>query len=205
MLPAVLLGLNVALAALDRKEPNIMRARRPLIPTFVVVAAAVAVLAAGCGGGSSPPTSSASPDAATTDPGAAVIAFAGCMRSHGLAGYPDPHVSASADHVSITISPGALDPNSPSFKSATGACAHLLPGGGAPATVSPHEQAQDLRFASCMRTNGVPGFPDPDHDGAFTLPSGIDQQAPQFQRATQACANVEPSSLSILNQPPGSS
>ena len=70
--------------------------------------------------------------------------------------------------------------------------------------LSPQEQAQDLRFASCMRTHGVPSFPDPDHDGAFTLPSGTDQQAPEFQRATTACANVEPSSLSILNQPPGS-
>ena len=103
------------------------------------------------------------------------------------------------------ISPGGLDPNSPAFKSATRACGHLMPGGGAPAAISPQEQAQDLRFASCMRTHGVPNFPDPDHDGAFTLPSGVDQQAPQFQRATKACANVEPSSLSILDQPPSSS
>jgi hypothetical protein len=56
-----------------------------------------------------------------------------------------------------------------------------------------------------MRTHGVPNFPDPAHDGAFTLPSGVDQQAPQFQRAMKACANVEPNSLSILNQPPASS
>jgi hypothetical protein len=56
-----------------------------------------------------------------------------------------------------------------------------------------------------MRTHGVPNFPDPDHDGVFTLPTGVDQPAPQFQRATTACANVEPNSLSILNQPPGSS
>ena len=182
-----------------------MRCRRPLIPTFVVAAAAVATLAAGCGG-SSPPTSSASQDAATTDPAEAFVAFATCMRSHGLSGYPDPKVSASAGHVSATISPGGLDPNSPAFKSASQACGHLLPGGGSPSSaVSPREQAQDLRYASCMRTHGVPNFPDPGRDGAFTLPSGVDQQAPQFQRATKACANVEPSSISILNQPPGSS
>jgi hypothetical protein len=33
----------------------------------------------------------------------------------------------------------------------------------------------------------------------------MNQQAPQFQSATKACTDVEPSSLSILNQgPPGS-
>ena len=55
-----------------------------------------------------------------------------------------------------------------------------------------------------MRAHGVPSFPDPGHDGAFTLPSGLDQQAPQFQRATTACANVERArSQSSTNLPPG--
>jgi len=177
-----------------------MRCRRPLIPTFVA-AAAVAVLAAGCGGASSTPTSSASQTSKPTDLAGEAVAFAACMRSHGLASYPDPKVSASGDHVSMTISPGGLDPNSPAFRSAGRACVHLLPGG-SPGPMSAQEQAQDLRFASCMRTHGVPNFPDPGHDGDFTLPSGVDQQAPLFQRATKACASVEPSSLSILNQPP---
>jgi hypothetical protein len=181
-----------------------MRCRRPLIPTFVVAAAAVTVLAAGCGGGGSPPpSSSASGRAASSDVAGEAVAFAACMRSHGLSGYPDPQVSQSADHTSIRISPGGLDPNTPSFNSATRACSHLLPGLDlSSGPVSPQEQAQDLRFASCMRTHGVPNFPDPDHDGAFTLPTGTDQQAPLFQRATNACASVEPSSISILNQPP---
>jgi hypothetical protein len=183
-----------------------MRCRRPLIPTFAFAVAAVAVLAAGCGGGSSPPASSARPAAAATDLAGDAMAFAACVRSHGLSGYPAPQVSQSADHVQITISPGGLDPTSPAFKSATHACGHLFPDGGSRSrAVSPQEQAEDLRYASCMRTHGVTNFPDPDHDGVFTLPSGVDQQAPQFQRATKACANVEPSSLSVLNQPPGSS
>ncbi|MGH2850329.1 MAG: hypothetical protein ACRDLP_06900 [Solirubrobacteraceae bacterium] len=105
----------------------------------------------------------------------------------------------------MTISPGGLDPNSPAFMSATHACGHLLPGGTARKSVSPKEQAQDLIFASCMRTHGVPSFPDPDHDGVFTLPSEIDQQSSKFQRALTACAKVEPSSTSILTQPPRSS
>lgn len=182
-----------------------MRCRRPLVPTFVIATTA-AVLAAGCGGGSSPPTSSSRPAADTTNVAESAMAFAACVRSHGLSSYPDPQVSESGTRVQITISPGGLDPASPAFKSATRACGHLMPGGGSRSrSISGQEQAEDLRFASCMRTHGVPNFPDPDRDGAFTLPSGDNQQAPQFERATTACTNVEPSSLSILNQPPGSS
>jgi hypothetical protein len=185
-----------------------MRRRRPLIPTFIAAAAAVAVLAAGCGGASSPPTSSANRPTAAATEGKQFVAFAVCMRSHGVPDYPDPQISSSPNHVQVTISPGSADPNSPAFKSADHACHNLLPNGGAQAGAGANgaqQQAQDLTFADCMRTRGVPNFPDPDHDGAFTLPPTINQQAPAFQHAMQACSKVEPSSLSILNQPPGSS
>jgi len=39
----------------------------------------------------------------------------------------------------------------------------------------------------------------------FALPVEIDQQAPLFQRATQDCMKVQPSSLTINNQRPGGS
>ena len=116
MLPAVLPRTQRALPALDRKEPNIMRCRRPLIPTSVVAAAAVAVLVGrlrrrqldadqlrNCGGRRS-----------ASGPWRSRV----CMRSHGVPGYPDPQVSSSANHVQVTISPGSADPNSPAFKSA---------------------------------------------------------------------------------------
>lgn len=178
-----------------------MRYRRPLTPTFVIAAAAVAVLAAGCGGGSSPPTSSAT---AAGNVGKQFVAFAVCMRSHGVPGYPDPQVSSSAGSLSVHISPGSADPNSPAFKSADHTCHNLIPDGGKPANGG-QNPAQDLTFAACMRSHGIPNFPDADRDGAFTLPSTTNPQAPAFQRATKACADVEPGSLSILNQPPRSS
>jgi hypothetical protein len=124
------------------------------------------------------------------------------MRSHGLPSYPDPQVSESGNHGSVKLSPGGLA-RTPAFRSASRDCGHLRPDGGAPAAISAQEQAQDLEYARCMRSHGVPSFPDPDHDGVFSLPSGIDQQAPPFQRATRACAQTQPSSLSIDNQPPG--
>jgi hypothetical protein len=126
------------------------------------------------------------------------------MRSHGLSTYPDPQVSESDGHGSIKLSPDGLA-GTPAFRSASRACRHFLPDGEAPAAISATEQAQDLKYADCMRWHGVPNFPDPDHDGVFTLPEGIDQQAPLFQSATHACVKVQPSSLSINNEPPGDS
>jgi hypothetical protein len=206
MLQLSLVGLNVALPALGRKEPNIMRHSRPLITTFVVAAAAVAVLTAGCGGSnshSSPNSSSFGGN--VTQARAQYLGYAGCMRSHGVPGYPDPMVSGSADSLSVGISPGGANPNSPAFKSADRACHQLLPNGGAqggPGGSSAQQQAQDVLFADCMRSHRVPSFPDPGHDGVLTLPATINVQAPAFLRATNACQKVEPSSLSI-NQAPG--
>jgi hypothetical protein len=171
-----------------------------LLPALI----ASALLLAACGGGNSSSSGSAKPGAATTDFAGKAVAFAACMRSHGLPSYPEPQVSESGNRGTIKLSPGGLA-RTPAFRSASGACGHLRPDGRAPATVSPQEQAQDLEYARCMRSRGVPSFPDPDHDGVFTLPSGIDQQAPRFQRATQACTQIQPSSLSIDNQPPGGS
>lgn len=176
------------------------RRRGPLLAALM----ASTVLIAACGASSSP-SSSTRPGATTTDLAGKVVVFAACMRSHGLPSYPDPKVSESGNHGSIKIGPGGLDPDSPAFGSASRACGHLLPGGGAPAPISPRELAQDLEYADCMRSHGVPSFPDPGHDGVFTLPSGLDQQAPLFQRATRACMRVQPSSLSIDEQPPGGS
>jgi len=179
-----------------------MRIRRPLIPTSILAAAAAAVLAAGCGAGSSQPTSSGATTAAPTDLASKAVAFGNCVRSHGLPGYPDPSVTQSGGRTTTHISPGTLDPNTELFKSATRSCVHLFPElGAASGTVSPKE----LLFASCMRGHGVPNFPDPDHDGTFTLVASIDQQDPQFKRAITACATLEPSSLSILTQPPSNS
>jgi hypothetical protein len=180
---------------------------RPLILTLI--AAAVAVLAAGCGGGSNSPSSpdSSSSGGNVSQARAQYLANASCMRSHGVPGYPDPQISSSAGSLSVGISPGSANPDSPAFKSADRACHHLLPNGGVQGGAggsSAQQQAQDVVFADCMRSHGVPSFPDPDHDGAFTLPATINEQAPAFLGAMNACQKVQPSSLSILSQPPSS-
>lgn len=52
-----------------------------------------------------------------------------------------------------------------------------------------------LRFADCMRSHGVPNFPDPPAGGGgiqFKAGSGINPQSPAFQAAQKACGNLIP-------------
>jgi len=163
---------------------------------------AIGLLISGCGGGS---TSSGAPNSGVANIGRQSLAFAACMRSRGVSGYPDPRVTGSGNGVQVTISPGTANPDSPAFRAADRACHHLLPGLTSTSASNGHDQEQDLKFADCMRSHGVPDFPDADRDGAFTLPSTINQHAPQFERATTACAHAEPNSLSILTQNPAGS
>ena len=166
------------------------------IPHTVAGLLATGVLLAGCGSGAS----SASSGSATTSANLSsfqhrFVAFASCMRSHGVPDYPDPRSTSSGG---VQISPGHANPNTPAFKSAQSACHELLPNGGAPAGgASAQAKAQDVKYADCMRAHGVPNFPDPSHDGGFDLPAGLDPQAPQFSHATKACQGVQPSSLAI--------
>jgi hypothetical protein len=67
--------------------------------------------------------------------------------------------------------------------------------GGAGSTASVHEKA--LRFAECMRENGVSAFPDPAPSGSFTIDgvvngSSLDPNSAAFKRALEACRNLEP-------------
>jgi hypothetical protein len=45
--------------------------------------------------------------------------------------------------------------------------------------------------ARCLRTHGVPRFPDPDRRGAFDS-SKFDDRSPAFQAAAKACAAQQP-------------
>jgi len=109
--------------------------RGPRRAAALAVVAAIAVLTA-CGGS---PSSSAGSAAAGPATYRAELAFAQCMRTHGVPGFPDPKPSGS---ISISIS-GHPPGNNPAAR-AIDACEHLLPAGStrtgsatAPATASP--------------------------------------------------------------------
>jgi hypothetical protein len=118
------------------------------------------------------------------------VGFAHCMRSNGVPTWPDPNSSGVFDKSKITTQ--QLGVSSSRIQVAQSACQHLLPP--ASATQQRLNTAQALQFSQCMRNNGVPSFPDPDGSGRIPDPAslGIDQGAPQFQAANQACAQYRP-------------
>jgi hypothetical protein len=182
--------------------------RRRRVPGIVVLAGAavlLAVLAAGCGGGSaSPRVASVATTAPATEPavtGSNTKAtgkqqtFSACMRAHGLPNFPD----ASAEGgIAIDASSG-MDPNSAVFQAAQKACAKLAPNGGKPPSAAEQAKAQEaaLKFSACMRSNGVPKFPDPQFSGGMTRltlgkDGGIDPSSPIFQKAQKTCQKLMP-------------
>jgi hypothetical protein len=65
----------------------------------------------------------------------------------------------------------------------------------ADATTSNQEKA--VKFAQCMRENGVSQFPDPDASGNLTIDavvngSSIDPDGPTWKQAIEACKNLQP-------------
>ncbi len=51
-------------------------------------------------------------------------------------------------------------------------------------------QAKAVKFAACMRSNGVPDFPDPDANGEFAY--GVSVRPAIFTRAATACKDLQP-------------
>jgi hypothetical protein len=123
------------------------------------------------------------------------LQFSRCMRAHGVPNFPDP---GSGGGISITSGNG-IDPNSSQFQSAQQACQKYLPVGKPP---SPAQQAKMratfLKFSACMRSHGVPSFPDPQFVGGGVRvgikisPGGVDPNSPQFQQAQNACKQYLP-------------
>jgi hypothetical protein len=63
--------------------------------------------------------------------------------------------------------------------------------------ISVGNAAQGAKFAACMRTHGVPNFPDPNAQGMiqFGSATGIDPHSPKFSSAVHACQKLLPHGL----------
>jgi hypothetical protein len=64
-------------------------------------------------------------------------------------------------------------------------------GGGNSARTSLGLGGISVQFAQCMRTHGVPNFPDPNGQGQVTM-SGVNPQSSSFEAAQRACAKYSP-------------
>jgi hypothetical protein len=87
--------------------------------------------------------------------------FAECMRENGVREFPDPDASGQLT-IDGVLNGSSLDPSTPAWKEAIGACKDLQPPGfTGDEEVTDEEQEARLEFAQCIRDNGVKDFPDP--------------------------------------------
>ena len=146
----------------------------------VMAMAALALLAAACSDSPSSTGSGGSANSGSTN--SQQVAFAQCVRSHGVSNYPDPDKRGVIPKESLH----QLGVSSSQFQLAQNACQHFLPNGGNGPDQAQLQQvrALGLRFAQCMRNHGV-ALPDPDSSGRIPDPAsaGIDQGSPQFEAA----------------------
>jgi len=166
---------------------------------LAVLVTGMAIGLAACSGSSSPHvarlgTNRSDGSAPTTtvpagSPTKLLDEWAACMRSHGDPGQIDPTVDASKEIQIVLGWAGGL-------RGADGACgsylsaAQMVLGGGSPPASS--DQATALKFAQCMRGNGVPSYPDPsgnDNNQTTHASSGSDLNPanPTFQAASTLC------------------
>jgi hypothetical protein len=189
-----------------------MRCRLPHILASVAVVTTLSVLAAGCGGGGSPgvanvasPTTTgttATTGAATTVPSgsrAGALAFARCMRSHGIPNWPDPTSNGGFDKAALRqLGLSASRVRTIEERS----CNYVFQNGASGRTITLADQADYLRAAACMRSHGFPAFPDPTfQNGNVTVnvASGVNRDSAQFRSAAGTCTRLIPRGLPYSN------
>ncbi|HEX3425529.1 MAG TPA: hypothetical protein VHT30_05315 [Acidimicrobiales bacterium] len=194
------------------KSPAIdIRRLRPGVRTgfaLVGLLAAFGLVAAACGNGTQ------TPGAASAETTTTIVAPSGssgsvsssetrqseelqlaqCMRSHGVPDFPDP--SANGNQLQ-NIANSGVDTRSPAYQSALSACHKYSPAGNLTPAQSAADNAKGLEISQCMRSHGVPNFPDPiigpTGGQAINLSgTGIDQNSPTYQAADEACQKLFP-------------
>lgn len=171
----------------------------------VLVTAALAMLTAACGGSPSSAGPGGSPNAGGSSD-AKLVAYSQCMRSHGVPSYPDP-----AGGVLPKGGAQQFGVSSARFQTAQGACQHLLPATSGSLSsgslqqcyltdVCPQAVVQQALnagrgFARCMRSHGVPYWPDPsiDSEGRPQYDITVPRPAPQqVSSAINTCSRLDP-------------
>jgi hypothetical protein len=175
-------------------------------PTIIVTAGLV-LLAAACSSGSPSSAGSAgSPAAAGSASTPSAVAYSHCMRSRGVPNYPDPGsngVPPKADAQQLGVSSSQL-------QTAQRDCQTLYPAtggsfqqqaqqcymaGDCPPAIVQQVLTQLRKLARCMRSHGVPNWPDPvaDSQGQVSFDvsaQGIPRHSSQIDSQVQECGHV---------------
>jgi hypothetical protein len=131
--------------------------RRLRLLAALALVALISLISAGCGSNSPSETRTAGStgtggNKSATDQDKAVK-FAECIREHGVSDFPDPNAKGEFVY-GVSVSPAV-------WTKAVDACKELQPPGSLSGKRSSKQQSAALRFAQCIRENGVKDFPDP--------------------------------------------
>jgi hypothetical protein len=172
---------------------------------------ATTVVLTACGGSGPSDKSSKSASTLSSHQNAG-LKLAHCMRTHGVPDFPDPssgggfqvNASASGSTASVTVDGHTLNVSGPAFQKAMQQCRSVMPQGRAISTAQVAKVRQGaMRMAACMRSHGVPDFPDPKvtvgpgghgisvQIGGAPGSSGsarrLNPMSPAFKKAQQTC------------------
>ena len=144
-----------------------MRTPRPLAALAMV--ALITLISAACGSNAPTEAGTASSTGTASNSGIAsnsgtggnkkltardkAVKFAECIRAHGVSDFPDPNAKNDFEY-GVSVTPAV-------WQKATTACKDLQPPGTLSSKRTPKQQSASLRFAQCVRDNGVKDFPDP--------------------------------------------
>ena len=123
------------------------------------------------------------------------------MRSHGVPNFPDPtggQIRLQVQQTPNSTSVNGVQVSGPAFKTAMQDCQSYLPNGGHPTAAQTAEgEVASAGDVSCMRSHGVPNFPDPQFQtgpnggiGVRISGAGINPSSPAFQTAQKACGSI---------------
>lgn len=166
---------------------------------FIRLCAGVAAMLAMTTACQSPgPESKTSPTTSTggsTDLTAIGRQYSQCIRDHGVPDFPDMVVLGG--HLTLPDDPAgdAGDRALRANPAAREACKSILDKAPAAArkgdgSMSAQDREKLLKYANCMRQNGIPEWPDPSADGSFALagtPLEAEGKSARVATAMQAC------------------
>ena len=172
--------------------------RRNCRPRWRVVAAAAtcSLVLLACGSSAKKPSSGSGSYNAD-------VKIAQCMRSHGVSDFPDPTAAAAGQGAggfsiqrsvgSSTVTINGVAMSGPAYTTAAKTC--QLAAASEPPPLTGAQKEALIAKAHCIRTHGVPNFPDPffgpgGHGVGLRLPAGFNPQAPAFLDASKVCSNV---------------
>jgi hypothetical protein len=168
-----------------------------LVLPVVTLLFSIALAACGIGANAAKPSP-------TPDRQKAQLAFAQCMRDHGV-DLPDP--GSSSGPVQLKVDPTTMD-------AAQNACKSLRKGQdfkGPNAADQARMRDQLVKFSACMRAHGI-NMPDPtfSENGANVIvrpgdPGTMDPSSAEFQAAQKACEKNMPNGTFSSSGPGGGS